>query len=149
MVEIKNKIFNKNLPLSLENSHTFFPASNNGEKRASFSSSSPSPITSSGWVRSLRDVIKGTNAYTILQRTGQRSTRASVVWRFQGKRCGIVDFANFSSDLSLSCSFSPLKSEESVGEESVDAFGTVEPYAYEPVVQCLALLITNAFMVSL
>ena len=37
-------------------------------------------------------------------------------------------------DLSLPCSFSPLESEESVGEESVDAFGTVEPYAYEPVV---------------
>ena len=34
-------------------------------------------------------------------------------------------------DLSWSCSFSPLESEESVGEESVDAFGTVEPYAYE------------------
>ena len=42
---------NNNVPLSLENSHNlkkFFPASNNGEKRASFSSSSPSPITSSG-----------------------------------------------------------------------------------------------------
>ena len=44
-------------------------------------------------------------------------------------------------------SFSPLESEESVGEESVDAFWTVGPYAYEPVVQCLALLITKAFMV--
>ena len=69
MVEIKKIFFfNNNVPLSLENSHnflTFFPASNNGEKQASFSSSSPSPITSSGcgrmWVRSLRDVIKGTN----------------------------------------------------------------------------------------
>ena len=38
-------------------------------------------------------------------------------------------------DLSLTCSFSPLESEESAGEESEDAFGTgtVEPYAYEPV----------------
>ena len=69
MVEKKEFFFNNNLPLSLENSHNFtkiFPASNNGEKRASFSSSSPSPITSSGcgrmWVRSLCDVIKGTNA---------------------------------------------------------------------------------------
>ena len=53
------------------------------------------------------------------------------------------------ADLNLSCSFSPLESEETVGEESVDAFWTVEPDAYEPVVQCLALLITNAFMVSL
>ena len=36
-------------------------------------------------------------------------------------------------DLSLSCFFLQLESEESVGEESVDAFGTVEAFAYEPV----------------
>ena len=106
MIEIKNKFFH--IPLSLDNSHNifqYFPASNNGEKRGSFSSSSPSPITSSScgqmWVQSLRDVIKGTKAYTILQRMGQRSTRASVVWRFQGKRCGIVDFANFNRRFEL------------------------------------------------
>ena len=49
-----------------------------------------------------------------------------------------VESSTSASDLSLSCSFSPLESEESVGEESVDAFGTVEPYTYEPVASDLS-----------
>ena len=86
--------FNNNVPLSLENSHNlkkFFLRQTTEKKQASFSSSSPSPITSSScsrmWVRSLRDVIKGLDYSTengAEKHSGER--RLEISWRAMWNR---------------------------------------------------------------